>query len=65
MVKYGIDSNQLNQFAFGDCNVFIDGGPKHRKHYIHRVRLSNLKSSTRYCQWYLYDNEIIFIIIFY
>ena len=45
-VQYG--ATQLNQIAHGSRVLFVDGGPLKRKHYIHRVLLSNLTPFTRY-----------------
>lgn len=38
----------FNLTAYGSTNLFIDGGPKHRKMFIHRVTLENLNPGQKY-----------------
>ncbi|KAK9512350.1 hypothetical protein O3M35_000795 [Rhynocoris fuscipes] len=46
VVEYGID--ELTERAEGYSKLFVDGGKKKRKQYIHRVKLTNLKPLTKY-----------------
>ncbi|KAG8539092.1 hypothetical protein GDO81_021458 [Engystomops pustulosus] len=38
----------FNLTAYGSTDLFVDGGPKHRKIFIHRVTLENLKPGQKY-----------------
>lgn len=46
IVEYGIDDLVWN--ATGQTSLFIDGGPKKSRRYIHRVLLTNLDPGTTY-----------------
>lgn len=45
-VEFG--EQQLKQTTAGTTNLFVDGGPMKRRHYIHRTLLSGLVPFTRY-----------------
>lgn len=47
MVEYGI-GDELNQRAVGSSHKFVDGGPKKKSQYIHRVTLPGLHPETKY-----------------
>ncbi|XP_066438022.1 acid phosphatase type 7 isoform X2 [Eleutherodactylus coqui] len=38
----------FNLTAYGSATLFVDGGPKHRRMFIHRVTLENLNPGQRY-----------------
>jgi hypothetical protein len=46
IVEYGI--GELILIAYGNSTLFIDGGPKKHKQYIHRTWLRNLTPSSKY-----------------
>lgn len=47
MVEYGLEHMNLVEKS-KNIQVFVDGGVEHRKQYIHRVTLRNLKPKTKY-----------------
>ncbi|KOB79410.1 Purple acid phosphatase [Operophtera brumata] len=46
VVEYG--ETLMDQTAYGAATIFVDGGTEHRKQWIHRVTLENLKFDTKY-----------------
>jgi hypothetical protein len=62
-VEYGL--NGLEQQAFGESSLFIDGGFEKRRMQIHRVILENLKPGQKYSKLYIHllMNKKLFLII--
>lgn len=48
IVEYGIGGLVLK--AEGNSTLFVDGGKKKHKQYIHRVWLKNLTPDSKYCK---------------
>ncbi|TKR70323.1 hypothetical protein L596_022364 [Steinernema carpocapsae] len=46
-VEYG-ESDNLDLSANGNCSLFVDGGQRQTKRYIHRVMLENIKAGVKY-----------------
>ncbi|XP_001606004.2 acid phosphatase type 7 [Nasonia vitripennis] len=46
IVEYGINGYALT--AYGNSTLFVDGGPKKHRQYIHRVWLKNLTPNSKY-----------------
>lgn len=46
IVEYGIGGFILT--AYGNSTLFVDGGPKKHKQYIHRVWLKDLTPNSKY-----------------
>lgn len=57
VVEYGIGG--LNLTANGISTLFVSGGNEKRKQYIHKVKLPNLTSGTKYSKSAFHKSFIV------
>ena len=51
LVQYGFKPNHLSMQAKGSRTLFVDGGSEKHTQYIHRVKMTGLKTGYKYCKF--------------
>ena len=54
VVEFGFHVEDLSMTATGSRTKFVDGGSEKRTQYIHRVKLTGLKTGSVYCKYTVY-----------